>query len=195
MDRTGYGDPLEQALKRELTRGERLKWQGKQLRRVNKTGFGIYLFAIPWTAFSLFWMAMASGFGSAGGGDGFLSMAFPLFGLPFVLIGLAMFASPLWPLFVAQKTIFAVTDKRVIRLRLGNSLKVEDVSPEQIGRISKKELSDGTGTITIVTGTYVSNRGRARDQTFKLGEVENVHGAGEAITDLAEAGNPDGDRV
>ena len=54
------GDPLDLALKRELRSGERVIWKGHQLARISAKAFGIYLFAIPWTAFALFWTMMAS---------------------------------------------------------------------------------------------------------------------------------------
>ncbi|MDA7787928.1 hypothetical protein N8940_01695 [Sphingomonadaceae bacterium] len=198
MDMMGQSDPLGAALRRELMRGEKIRWQGRQLARVNRGAFAIYLFAIPWTAFALFWMAMASGFGSSAsaGSDDFdlFSKAFPLFGLPFVLIGIAMFLSPFWPLIGARNTAFAVTDQRIIRLTLARTLKTETVPPESIGRITKNERRDGSGTVTVVTGTAAGRRGRTYSRTFKLGEVESVHGAGEAITRLAETANPDGER-
>ena len=48
------------ALHRELREGEKVVWQGMKLARVEPKGFAIYFFAIPWTAFSLFWTAMAA---------------------------------------------------------------------------------------------------------------------------------------
>ncbi len=56
---------LDLALSRELRVGERVQWSGMKLARVEWTHFGIYAFAIPWTAFSLFWTFMAAaGIGS-----------------------------------------------------------------------------------------------------------------------------------
>ena len=66
------------ALERELEPGERVLWSGKQLARVNPAGFAIWLFAVPWTAFALFWMAMAAaGVKATDGAGGALAWAFP----------------------------------------------------------------------------------------------------------------------
>ena len=82
------------ALERELEPGERILWSGKQLARLNLAGFAIWLFAVPWTAFALFWMAMAATGVRETEGAGALAWAFPLFGLPFVAAGIAMLAAP-----------------------------------------------------------------------------------------------------
>ena len=60
MNLTAPGlDPLEQALQRELRSGERVLWRGRRLPRVAWEGLFIWVFAIPWTAFSLFWTVTA----------------------------------------------------------------------------------------------------------------------------------------
>jgi hypothetical protein len=41
---------------------------------------------------------------------------FPLFGVPFVLIGLGMLAAPYWMRRKAQNTVYALTDKRALIL-------------------------------------------------------------------------------
>ena len=52
-------DPLKLALERELHGNERVLWSGKQLARVSWGGLAIWLFAVPWTAFAVFWTVMA----------------------------------------------------------------------------------------------------------------------------------------
>jgi len=63
----------------------------------------IVLFGIPWTAAALFWMALTSGFEMPNFNfkDGF--DVFPLFGIPFVFIGLEMLSSPLRMIRKAKK--------------------------------------------------------------------------------------------
>ena len=68
---------------RELQPGEVVVWAGRpDPDRFMRGGFLLWLFFIPWTAFSLFWMAGASGF-RAPDFSGPASF-FPLFGLPFL---------------------------------------------------------------------------------------------------------------
>ena len=88
-------DQLELALERELEAGERVRWKGRGMLQEALTRFALYLFAIPWTAFALFWTAMAwSATGAMDENAGFLSYAFPLFGLPFIAVGIFMLATP-----------------------------------------------------------------------------------------------------
>ena len=75
-------DPnTERLLAAELRPGENILWQSSSdPRRSFRMGMVIMLFAVPWTAFAVFWMVKASQGGAF----------FALFGVPFVLIGCAM---------------------------------------------------------------------------------------------------------
>ena len=58
-------------VERELAFGERILWLAQpNPRRLMLLALPILLFAIPWTAFSIFWMWSASGFGKPGAGAG-----------------------------------------------------------------------------------------------------------------------------
>ena len=81
---------LRGALERELDPDEDVLWHGWHLGRIDPRDFMIYVFAVPWTAFSLAWIgivAMAIA-GSGEDGPGLIGWAFPLFGLPFIVVGL-----------------------------------------------------------------------------------------------------------
>src|SRR6185437_12509968 len=95
---------LDERVRSELSEGEQLLWVGQPLpRRYVRSSIPIVLFGIPFTGFALFWMAGASGVlfagaamnGGPGGFAAFLA-CFPLFGLPFLIIGLGMLTSPYW---------------------------------------------------------------------------------------------------
>lgn len=181
-----YSDPLQLALQRELRRSERVMWQGKPLSRVSTKAFFIYLFAIPWTAFALFWTVMAMGATSTGWEDaGWLSFAFPLFGLPFILVGVGMLSAPFLPLFAAKKTLFAITDQRVIRIYLGRKLVSRSLEAEQIGEIERSEGPDGVGTLKFAAGSYRDSDGDRMTREFNIGEVENVLKVEETIREMA----------
>ncbi len=178
-----YSDPLEIALRRELQQGESMLWKGRPLSRINPRGFAMYLFAIPWTAFSLFWVAMAiAGVVSMEvEGGGLLAWAFPLFGVPFVAIGLGMLAMPFLPLFNAAKTLYAVTDRRVIELRLGKKLNAKSVPTGNLGAIERVEGRDGTGSLKIAVGRSKDSDGDWQTDHFEMGEIEQVMEAETAI--------------
>src|SRR5690242_9223926 len=121
-----YSDPLlspelEARVQAELAPGEKLVWLGQpRPRRSMLAGLPIVLFGIPWTAFAVFWVALAFGIGAnakrrgAGGIPPWLDLCFPLFGLPFIGIGLGMLSAPYWIRRAAAKTCYAVTDRRAI---------------------------------------------------------------------------------
>ena len=55
-------DELDTRVRSELRQGEKLRWVGQpRPGRMARQALPIVLFGIPWTAFALFWMAMASG--------------------------------------------------------------------------------------------------------------------------------------
>src|SRR5687768_8229339 len=188
MDLTAppQADPLEAALQRELQAGERVLWRGRRLPRVAWSGFAIWLFAVPWTAFALFWTAMAYTGVQSFEGAGPIGYAFPLFGTPFIAVGFGMLVLPFLPLFGANRTLFAVTDQRLLRIYLGPRLWTKSVPGERIGAIDRSERSDGSGTLRIVVGSHLDSDGDRRTDRFSLGEVENVMQADACVRELAE---------
>ena len=86
---------IERLLHEELGPTEKLLWSAAPAPgRLARITLPIFLFAIPWTAFAIFWIAGASGFKRPNFGQP--AGLFPLFGVPFVLIGLGMLSSPYW---------------------------------------------------------------------------------------------------
>lgn len=179
-------DPLEMALQRELRGGERVLWRGQPLARVSWSGLAIWLFAVPWTAFSLFWTAMAWAGAQSFADAGPLGYAFPLFGTPFIAVGLGMLSLPFLPLFGASRTLFAVTDQRLVRLYLGPRLWTKSVDGGRIGQIDRTERRDGSGTLRIVIGSHVDSDGDRRTDRFQIGEVSEVMAVESRVRELAE---------
>lgn len=175
------GDPLEAALRRELEVGETIRWKGRALPGSALGGFGLYVFAIPWTAFSLFWTAMAFGATQAGAWDGsgagLLAYAFPLFGLPFIIIGLVMLGMPFLAMAKARKTMFAVTDRRLLRLTRLRELESESIPAERIGALTRKEKGNGAGSLQIAVGVGRDSDGDRQTEHFTIGKVANVRQA------------------
>ena len=188
MDLTAPGpDTLELALQRELRAGERVLWRGRRLPRVAWQSLGIWLFAIPWTAFSLFWTTMAfAGAQAFEESAGVLGYAFPLFGTPFIAVGLGMLSAPFLPLFGARRTLFAVTDQRLLRIYLGRRLKTKSVGAGSIGPIERNERSNGSGTLKIVIGSHRDSDGDRQTDHFELGEVADVLSAESKVRELVD---------
>lgn len=195
MNRLGP-DPLLPLLQKELDIGERLRWHGRPREKVMKwAAFGVWLFAVPWTAFSLFWTYMAwSGAESMGGDEGaggILKYAFPLFGLPFILIGLAMLAAPVLGLFSNTQRIHGVTDKRIITLTKGkrDSVRVKSLQARHIGPVERWDGAHGRGKLSIETHSVRDSDGDRRTETVSLLGIENVARVEELIRDLSRESN------
>lgn len=185
---------LDLALGRELRRGEQVRWQGMQLARISLMSFGLYIFAVPWTAFALFWTAMAAG-GIATmeieGDWGWLAWAFPLFGLPFIAVGLGMLSVPFLPLWERGKVLYAVTSERVLKLRLGRRLDVKSLPARRIGQVERREGPDGAGSLKLAVSIGTDSDGDRTTEHFEIGKIADVMGAHTAIARLgAEAAAP-----
>ncbi len=130
---------VQSLLSAELDSGEHIVWRAQPLaHRRRRSSLPILLFALPWTAFSIFWVVMASAAG-----------VFALFGVPFVLVGLGMLSSPFLAARNARNSVYAITNRRVLIIAesiglQGASLKVSSVLPTTIERV---QHSDGSGNL------------------------------------------------
>ncbi|NPA27139.1 MAG: PH domain-containing protein [Chloroflexi bacterium] len=142
-------------LRQELDSGERLLWVGQPKPGIwlrPSDGFR-FAFGLVWLCFSLFWeasaLAMAFQAKAKGQGD-FVVWIFPLFGLPFVLIGLYWVVGQFWmDAWRRARTCYGVTDRRILILSpslwKGRILKSLDLA--SLGEITLHERGDGYGTI------------------------------------------------
>jgi hypothetical protein len=147
-------EELDSRVRGELERGEQLLWVGQpRPSRFARASIPMVLFGIPWTAFAVFWVAMASGamFMGAPGGIGGFFACFPLFGLPFVAIGIGMLSSPYWMRRKARRTCYALTDRRAILWEAGTfgSVEVRSYRPAELNRICRTEHADGNGDLVF----------------------------------------------
>lgn len=174
-------------LNAELASGETVLWSAQpQPRLLTPQSIGLVLFGIPWTAFAVFWIVMASGitngFHSQPPGYpapsrpapfGFFPLIFPLFGLPFVLVGLGMLSSPYWQRRKALKTVYAVTGRRALILEPNwrGSTTIRSIAPEQLKDRTRTQNPDGSGTLIFTRLTTVSSGGEGGTTTQTVGFV------------------------
>lgn len=146
----------EQAiLRQELDASESVQWIGRPIpRKVLIRSLGIYLFAVPWTAFSLFWesIALSMLFGGMTPESGpvpwGMRIVFPLFGLPFVLIGVWLMSTPFYVAHKAKHTLYVVTSKRALIVSGGRKRNVESFPLTTLGQqIERKDSGDGSGSL------------------------------------------------
>lgn len=165
-------DPLELALERELRHSERIAWQGQPVDRLLLSSFAIWFFAIPWTAFALFWIGGATGalFGNISWGG----VVFALFGVPFVAVGIGMLTTPFLFKLSARRTIFAVTDQRLIKISLWRSLTTHSVPLDRVDVTERSESADGSGTLAITVRIGTDSDGDTTKDKFGIGIVDDI---------------------
>lgn len=180
---TGLPPDLDAALRDELRAGEELWYSGMPApRHFARKMWPIAVFGLFFGGFAAFWIASAaagiwfvtqSG-GDAGAGEGAgdgtsggprgaigsLFFLFPLFGLPFLAVGLAMILSPVWAARRARRTVCCVTSTRALQLTVGRTLRVQSWSAGDIVEVTKTIHGDGCGTILFARSFRTTTNGR-----------------------------------
>lgn len=181
MEDWGQDKRFENELRAGLEPGERLLWHARAIKRAKRGSWAIFLFAIPWTAFALFWTSMALLMTS--GEEGFFRYVFPLFGLPFVLIGVFMLSKPVLSRIASGRMAFGITDSRVIQLYIGKGILTESMPLTRIKSISSFKRSNGSGSLTMKLKKDKSETTRERARSFELGSVPDVANAEKILRD------------
>jgi hypothetical protein len=170
--------PLDAELRRELAAGEHLLWQGTPDPKKMLVVLVMWLFAIPWTLFSLAWTGLAftaywSGL-STQPEIAWWGWIFPLFGTPFIAVGFWMLNQPLNILARARSTVHALTDRRLITLQVGKHREVKSVAIQQLGPVSVKEKRGGWGDLSAETGSHIDSDGDRVTDRFEMVSVPDV---------------------
>lgn len=170
---------LDAELRRELATGERVLWQAMPDPRRLKLAYAIWIFAIPWTLFSLVWTGIAlsaflSALGSQSGNVAWWGWIGPLWGTPFIAVGLWMMYQPFKITVDARYTVHALTTQRILTLTARKDRVVKTVSLNRLGPISCTEKPDGWGTISIETGSHRDSDGDKVTDKFEIPGVPDV---------------------
>jgi len=182
---------LQDDVERQLDQGERIRWMEQPIPRFFTAGStGTFIFGIPWTAFAVFWICGASGFKRPDFSKGGFSL-FPLFGVPFVLIGIAMLLSPLWARRKGLKTVYVITDRRAITFDGGWTTTIRSYTPEQLKDMYRKEKKDGSGDVVIGQAAgMVSRGGQAQMMDIGFLRVRDVRKTEQMLRELMGQTNP-----
>ena len=176
---------LRQRVDRELQPGERIRWIEQPASRLSYlilSSMPVMLFAIPWTAFSIFWICDAAGFKLPDLSQGIKpEHLFPLFGLPFTFIGLGMLSTPFWLQRRMRNTVYLITDQRAISFE-GNEIRSYD--PEQLGNIFRKERADGTGDVFFATHTWRDSDGDRHSRDIGFMSIRNPQAVERQLKEL-----------
>lgn len=105
------------ALQSYLLPGERLTWTGRPPTGLRFTGTDVFFipFSLLWGGFALVWEAAVL---TQALTNPQVPWIFPLFGVPFVVIGLYLIAGRFWvDAWLRSRTAYALTDRRALVLR------------------------------------------------------------------------------
>lgn len=183
---------IQKMIDSELSSGERVTWSGQPLpARLARRAIPVVLFGIPWTAFAIFWTVSASrmtnhGKTEAGGIFSFFHVFFPLFGLPFVLIGLGLLSSPYWAWRMAKRTAYVLTNKRAIVFASGfrGSVTVRSFEPERLTDLNRKQNPDGSGDVVFTQDTRRDNDGARHSTDVGFLAVQDVKAVEDRVRSL-----------
>ena len=112
----------------------------------------LLIFGVPWTAFAVFWTLGAAGLiGKFSREAGLWGYIFPLWGLPFIFIGLVMLSAPYWAARAARRTIYAITDRRAIIWipKVWGEKEVRSFEPRRLLSMTRRERADGSGDLVF----------------------------------------------
>jgi hypothetical protein len=177
-------------LTREFS-GEKILWAGRPSPR---TAFWrstpIWLFAIPWTAFSIGWesMALMAHFAesqkSEHAAGSIMAMIFPIFGLPFIIIGIGMMVAPFWAAWKAGRMVHILTEARLVTAVLGRDLSLTSFEPGRVVSLKRVEKADGSGTMTLSLGTYRDSDGDSAEKLETWYGVPAIRGLEDQLRDV-----------
>lgn len=184
--------PVEQreTVEKELDQDEQALWcaQPKPF-RFARQALPAFVFAIPWTAFAVFWMCGAAGFEVPDFSEG--RHFFALFGLPFVLVGLAMLSSPLWMMSKARRTVYVVTQRRAILFEGGWGTTIRSFGPEKLTEMIRREKRDGSGDLIFEQRASTDSKGRRSTTEVGFLGIDGVREIEKVLRMLTEQGSLD----
>ena len=172
----------------ELQPGENLYWTGNaDPRRAAITALPASLFGLPFAGFALFWISTAlhatHGLGRSNAFTKSFSI-FPIFGLPFLLVGVGMVLAPLWAFLKGCNTVYAVTDKRVMIITGSGTRVVKSCTPADIASVDYRERPDGSGDIVIATNSQIRTNNSVSQIKVGLYGVSNVKEVARQVLNL-----------
>jgi hypothetical protein len=147
-------DTPDYQIRQELTGGETLLWAGQPKQGIVFRSSDAFMipFSLLWGGFAVFWeiSAISILFFSDKRPPFPFALIFPLFGVPFVLIGLYF----IFGRFIVDAkrragTYYGVTDRRIIIVSGAVRRKVKTINLRTISDLSLNERASSMGTITF----------------------------------------------
>jgi hypothetical protein len=148
----------------ELAPEEKLVWVGQPRPGLAvRPAFVLVPFGLVLVGFAVCWMGMIA---AAGG-----VIVAPC-GLPFVAVGVALVASPVWLRCWARNTLYALTDRRAVIWQPGlfGTVAVRSYTAAGLGVITRFERADASGDLVFEEVTPFANTAKGpRSTTTRIG--------------------------
>ncbi len=180
----GLPNRLRDCVDRELATDERVVWMEMPVPRFfSGKAAGVFLFGIPCTAFAVFWICGAAEFKV----PDFSSAhdVFPLFGIPFALIGLLMISAPLFAYRSARRSVYIITNRRAITIENQWGFTIRSYTPEKLQNVYRHERSDGTGDVIIGYREWRDSEGDRCTENLGFMGIRNPKEVESMLKDLA----------
>jgi hypothetical protein len=139
----------ERALSGYLQSGEKLIWVGAPHVGLlfRKPDIFLVQFNMLWGGFAIFWEIMALRSGAP--------FFFPLFGIPFVLLGLYMMAGRfIYDSIKRSKIVYGITNERVLILSGIYSQSLRSINLKTVNEVSLQMKPSGKGTIIFGSNNW-----------------------------------------
>ncbi len=115
------------------------------------------MFGFVWLSFSIFWTVTA--FMATNDADDAVFSIFPVFGLPFVFIGMyLLFFRYVISAIQRKRMIYAITNKRVLIVHTGRKQYVQEYRYTDISNVQMKCDNNDVGSIFFFSGALRYNR-------------------------------------
>jgi hypothetical protein len=181
----------QQRAQSELQSGESLVWNGTaDPSRAAISSLPAMIFGIPFAGFALFWISQAyhatSAMSRSAHNNAFVKgfSVFPLFGIPFLLVGGFVILTPLWNYLKARSTVYAVTNQRVMVITGTASRSVKSYTSADIASVEHRERPDGSGDIIIQTNSLMRTNNSVSQFRLSLVGIPNVKQVAEQVLAL-----------
>ncbi len=92
----------------------------------------------------------------------------------FFLIGLGMSSAPLWERWRALKTVYVMTDKRILIIRSARDIEVEYIYPDGVDFFQNRIDFKGSGDLTVSREPSKNSDGEGEYQDVKLVGISDV---------------------
>jgi len=153
-------DPTS-VLQPSLSPNETLLWCGQPRQGIFLRASDAFLipFSLLWAGFAIVWEVMAismlfGSFSSAASAPLGIRLIFPLFGIPFVLVGLYFMFGRFWfDRLLRERTYYGVTNERILIKTGVFSSTLKSLNLRSLADISLSEKSDGFGSISFGGGS------------------------------------------